>query len=288
MKKEILHCDLCGSTNNSLLYKENPHLVVCGGCGLVYTNIQMSVEGMKNFYDDAYFTSKDAVRKGYEDYFEDKKNINKTFSKRMDIIERHCGKSGKLLDIGCAAGFFMEVAQKRGWDVHGIDISEVCAAYARKNLGLEVRNGLFINTSFKDSEFDLITMWDYLEHSITPKEDISKARGLLRKGGLLLIATPDISSIPARICKSRWIGIKLEEHFYYFSKDVLSKLLKDSGFEILKIGYIGKYISSHMVANRLVYYNRFLSNMLGGMLKRIKFSFYCNPFDIMFVICRKK
>jgi 2-polyprenyl-3-methyl-5-hydroxy-6-metoxy-1,4-benzoquinol methylase len=287
MKNTVLHCNFCGSEKSSRLYKDNPHLVICDECSLVYTNAQMSVEGMKGFYDDEYFVSKDSIQKGYEHYFDGKMNISKTFLKRMDIIEHYCKKPGRLLDIGCAAGFFLEVARNRGWDVHGIDISKLCATYARDKMDIDVKIDLFMNAVYEDSSFDLITMWDYLEHSITPKEDIEKAWKLLRKGGLLVLATPDILSIPARICKSRWIGIKLEEHFYYFTRDVLSKLLSETGFEVLRMNYIGKYISSSMAANRLVFYNKLLSRTLGALLKRVRFSFYCNPLDIMFIIAKK-
>ena len=288
MKKEILHCNFCGSPENSMLYKDNDHLVLCDECGLVYTKYQMGIEDMKDFYGEDYFVSNDSIQRGYEHYFDSRHNINKTFSKRMNLIERHYSNPGKLLDIGCAAGFFLEVGKQRGWDVCGVDISKLCAEYARDRLGVEVRNDLFTDTDFEESTFDLISMWDYLEHSFTPREDIAKARELLRENGLLVIATPDIDSIPARVCRSNWIGIKLDEHFYYFSRSVLIKLLKDMGFEIVQSAYIGKYVSSQILASRLIYYSKFLFNMLNSVLKRAKFSFYCNPFDIMFIIARKR
>ena len=217
-----------------------------------------------------------------------KRTSNKTFLRRMDLLERYCGKPGRLLDVGCAAGFFLQVAKQRGWDVHGVDISSLCVAYAKNKIGIDVRNDLFVNAEFGDGSFDLVTMWDYLEHSITPEEDIIKAGRLLREGGLLVIATPDISSIPARIFRSNWIGIKLEEHFYYFSRDVLSRFLKNAGFDVLRMSYIGKYVPVYVAADRLIYYNRFLSRTLGEILKKLRFSFYCNPFDIMFIIGRKR
>lgn len=284
----IRHCNFCGNEHEKLLYKDYPHLVLCDKCGLVYTKAQMDVEAMKEFYHDDYFVSTNSVKKGYDDYFTAKRDICNTFSKRMDMIEKYATYPGKLLDVGCAAGFFLEVARGRGWDVHGVDISEVCANFAKKTSGINVKTGLFVNTSFEENSFDLIAMWDYLEHSITPKEDIQHAWNLLKENGLLVIATPDISSIPARVCRTNWIGIKLEEHFYYFTREVLSKALKNVGFDMLKVGYIGKHISCDMVADRLRYYNLFLSRTIGKLLKKMKFSFYCNPFDIMLLIAKKK
>jgi 2-polyprenyl-3-methyl-5-hydroxy-6-metoxy-1,4-benzoquinol methylase len=271
-----------------MLYRDNEHLLICNRCGLVYTKIQMTLKGMRHFYNENYFVSDDSLQKGYEHYFNARENIIKTFNKRMDLLQQYHNKPGRLLDVGCAAGFFLHTAKERGWDVAGVDISKICAAYARDHFDIEVENKLFTDTDFKDESFDMITMWDYLEHSITPKEDIVKSWDLLRKDGLLAIATPDISSLPSRIFKSNWIGIKLEEHFYYFSKDLLKKNLIDTGFSVLDIFYIGKYVSSAMAADRLIFYNRFLSRSLGNILKKLNLSFYCNPFDIMLVIGKKE
>lgn len=288
MKKAVLNCNFCKSTYQSVLYKNNPHLAVCNNCGLVFTNLQMTIKGMIHFYNEDYFISTNPMAKGYENYFNDKENIIKTFERRLNIIHRYCKNHGKLLDVGCAAGFFLNVASHRGWDNYGIDISRICSRYARENFNIKVENNLFVNANFPDAYFDLITMWDYLEHSITPCDDIIKAAKLLKSEGLLVIATPDISSLPARIFKANWIGIKLEEHFYYFSKSVLLKFLAEKGFKILRVSYIGKYVSLSMLADRLIFYNKYLHLVLAKALKRFKMSFYCNPLDIMLIIARKK
>jgi len=288
MKKQILECNFCGSGGRKPLYGDDSHLVRCDGCGLVYTRAQMTLEMMKEFYNEDYFTSSNSLNKGYEDYFESRKNINRTFSRRLDLIERYTSGPGRLLDVGCAAGFFLETAKERGWEVSGVDISELCAAYARDRLGIEVRNELFLHSGYEAGSFDMVTMWDYLEHSATPKEDILHAGKLLKEAGILVIATPDISSLPARLFKSNWIGIKLEEHFYYFSRDNLKRILAESGFDVVSSSYIGKYVSTAMFADRLVFYNKLLARAMGNLIRRIRFSFYCNPFDIMFLIARKR
>lgn len=288
MKNSVLKCNFCGNTENVPIFRDNPHLVRCKRCSLVYTKEQMSMQAIEDFYNEEYFVSDNAISKGYEHYFDNRKNIIRTFRRRLDVIERHVASPGRVLDVGCAAGFFLHVAKKRKWDVCGVDISKVCARYAQDNLRINVHNDLFTNVKFSGQPFDLITMWDYLEHSITPREDIGRAYELLRPGGVFVVATPDISSIPARIFRSNWIGIKLEEHFYYFSRKVLSGMLRDSGFDIVKTAYAGKYVSAQILAARLIFYSGFLSRVVGPMLKNMKFSLYCNPFDIMIMICRKK
>lgn len=287
-KKTIIRCNFCGKDKNRLLYRDNSHLVKCDNCGLVYSIVQMDVDSMRKFYNEEYFISNDSVKRGYSHYFNDSKNILKTFRKRMKLINKYNTGSGKLLDVGCAAGFFLDVARKAGWEAEGVDISRVCAEYARTELGLKVHNDIFVNLDFKEGSYDLITMWDYLEHSLTPGEDILKAEKLLKPGGILVIATPDISSLPSRIFKSHWIGIKLEEHFYYFSRQTLLKFLKSAGFDILKNCYIGKYVSSSIFGERLMYYNKFLFYATKKLFDKMGFSFYCNPFDIMCLVLKKR
>ena len=288
MTQFVGRCNFCGCTERVILYEDNVHLVRCAKCGVIYSLAQMDMVSMKKFYNEEYFISTDSVKRGYTHYFDDKKNIIKTFQKRMDSINRLYPKKGKLLDIGCAAGFFLHVARKSGWEVEGVDISRVCADYAKNKLNLVVHNDVFTNLNFADNSYDVITMWDYLEHSLFPREDILKAHKLLKPGGLLVIATPDISSLPSRIFRSHWIGIKLEEHFYYFSRKKIVNFLKSVGFELLKSCYIGKYVSSSMFCDRLIYYNSFLSNVTKKLFKKINVSFYCNPFDIMCLILKKE
>ena len=283
-----MKCDFCNNTESLQLYKDNSHLVRCTKCGLIYSLVTTDVDSMKKFYDKEYFISADSVKRGYTHYFNDERNIIKTFEKRLAMISRFSPGKGRLLDIGCAAGFFMHVARSAGWEVEGVDISAICMDYARDKFGLKVHNDLFTNVAFEESSFDLITMWDYLEHSLTPGEDILKARKLLKPGGLLVLATPDISSIPARIFKSHWIGIKLEEHFYYFSRKTLLNYLKQARFDILMNRYIGKYVSFAIFADRLMYYNKLIFRITRTLLKKVNFSFYCNPFDIMCLILRKE
>ncbi|MEI8349158.1 MAG: class I SAM-dependent methyltransferase [Candidatus Omnitrophota bacterium] len=287
MIKPQLFCNFCNGSRQRLLYKTNPHLVVCGDCGLVYTNFQPSIKRMMEFYNEDYFISNNSIEKGYSHYVEDKQNLINTFSRRMNIIEKYHSVPGKILDVGCAAGFFLSVAKQRRWHVYGVDISKFCKNYAQRELNINIEHGLFLNTNFGEAFFDVITMWDYLEHSITPKEDVLKAKTLLKDKGLLVIATPDISSFPSRTFRQDWIGIKLEEHFFYFSKTFLEQFLNKNGFRIVESGYIGKYVSLRMVADRLIYYNKFLSFIGGRVLTKINFSFYCNPFDITYIIAKK-
>ena len=287
-KSAIIKCNFCGNLESRLIYADNSHLVKCAKCGLVYSNVQMSIDMMKKFYNEEYFINMNSVKKGYTHYFNDEKNIIKTFRRRMALINRYSSNKGRLLDIGCAAGFFLHVARKAGWDVEGVDISTVCAEYAKDRLHLRVQNDIFTNLKFDEGSFDLITMWDYLEHSITPREDILKARRLLKPDGLLVIATPDISSLPSRIFKSHWIGIKLEEHFYYFSRKNLLNFLTNEGFGVLKDCYIGKYVSSQIFIDRLMYYNKFLFYAAKKLFEKMNPSFFCNPFDIMCLILKKE
>ena len=112
------------------------------------------------------------------------------------------------------------------------------------------------------------------------------ANRLLKTGGLLALTTPDISSLPARISRSRWMGIKQREHLFYFSRDTIRRLLDKYRFETVRLEHVGKYIDGRFFSKRLGLYSRGLEHLferlteLFGVRDKI---FYVNPYDIMLV-----
>ena len=133
-------------------------------------------------------------------------------------------------------------------------------------------------------------MWDYIEHSADPSSDLAVANRLLKTGGLLALTTPDISSLPARMSGSRWMGIKQEEHLFYFSRDTMKKLLDKCRFEPVRSEHVGKYIDGRFFSRRIGLYSRALQRLfewltgLPGIRDKI---FYVNPYDIMLVYGKK-
>ena len=288
--KEWVECLFCKGRDFKQLYPSLPGVVKCQ-CGLVYTNPRLKRETLKSFYSKSYFESHSSEVMGYDNYVLDKTLVEKTFRRRLSELEKKwLKKKGKVLDVGCATGFFLSIAREMGWAVSGVEISGYCCEYALRESGLKLHQDFFKDATDLGDHYDLVTMWDYLEHSFNPDLDIDRAREILAPAGFLAIATPDLGSLPAKIFKHRWIGFKEHEHLYYFTRKNLTELLEKKGFRILSASYAGKYISPKFFSKRLSDYSRFLGAVSEGFSRLVlldKASFYCNPCDIIYLIAQK-
>lgn len=288
---EYIPCSLCGSKNYTKLYPHYyPRLVQCQACGLIYTNPRMKKSGLKKLYTKTYFQNTNSSVYGYDNYLADEVKIRKTAQRRLNKIEKF-KSPGKLLDLGCATGFFLDEARKNGWKVSGVEISAFAANYAQEKLKLPVQNKDLFAAHFKPKSFDVITMWDVIEHIPQPAKTVQKLTSYLKDDGLLVFATPDVGSLPARLTKYRWIGYKLsDEHLSYFSLETLTELLKKADMEIAHHHPVGKHVSFELFSNRVGIYNEFLGATLSKLNNVIPkdFSFYMSAFDIICVYAKKK
>lgn len=152
--------------------------------------------------------------------------------------------SHSLLDVGAGNGHFLWRAKQKGWTVRGIEPSEEDARLAREKFQIEIISQDFENYSPHET-FDCITMWDFIEHVPNPKEILEKANALLKPGGLLLVATPDhtslINFLADLIYKISFLTIPkplevlfVREHILYFTDSTIRKVVRESGFEIVE------------------------------------------------------
>jgi 2-polyprenyl-3-methyl-5-hydroxy-6-metoxy-1,4-benzoquinol methylase len=285
-------CNLCGSDKRKPYCPENGlRLVQCENCGLVYVSPRPNPNELYALYGETYFHNEQSGVVGYTNYLKDEPNIRRTFAGRLQRLTRFA-KPGKLLDVGCAAGFFLDEARKIGWQVQGLDVSSFAVGYASEHFGVDVHQGSFTDLPFPANSYDLISMWDVIEHVPNPKSYIERAAELLKQGGVFVMATPDVDSIPARLTGKRWVGFKLsEEHVYYFSAQTLGKMLEDAGFEVIDTRHVGKYVTIRLFLDRLGMYLPLLSGLLQQFEKMFHLSeraAYVNPFDIMAITARKR
>ncbi|MEO5770015.1 MAG: class I SAM-dependent methyltransferase [Polyangia bacterium] len=284
-------CVLCQSTRFDPLPSEKlAHLCKCAGCGLVSVRNFPEPEQLRAIYSADYFKNSASSVMGYDDYEQDRQCIARTAARRLVDIEKKMGP-GRLLDVGCALGFFIEEAQRRGWTVEGIDISAHAARYAADKVGVPARVGLLRDAQFEKGSFDAITMWDVIEHVADPVAELALCRELLRPGGLLVLSTPDVGSLVAKVTGPRWMGFKLaEEHLYYFSRQTMARSLEKAGFEIIDVTGIGKDVALDFFARRLGMYLPAVSGILGRAFKLFHLdstTVYVNPHDIMQMVVRR-
>lgn len=282
-------CSLCGSHSTRELYPKHG-IVECVECGLARAADFPTAERMRSLYSESYFCSSDSGALGYDNYTADRAKITRTFHKRMAEIEKWTGHKGRLLDVGCATGFSLVVVKERGWEAEGVEISKYACDFGRENLGLDIHCGSLEDTDLAPKTFDAITMWDYIEHNPDPRRELALANRALKLGGLLALTTPNIASLPARISGSRWMGIKHEEHLYYFSIDVANKLLRSCGFEPVLARHVGKYIDFNFFVRRAALYSKQVSGVLDKLIHLLGLGesvIYINPFDIMLIYGKK-
>lgn len=261
----------------------------CRNCGMAFIWPQPSWEAIKELYSQDYFCNPESASAGYDNYHEDKKLILKTFDKRLNKIEKLYPQKGRLLDLGCAMGFFLEVASGHGWEIYGVDVSKMAADVAGQEFGDRIFNDILENLDFPDNYFDVITAWDYLEHVTEPQEIVSICRRILKPGGLLVLTTPDLSSRVAQLAQDSWMGYK-EDHLFYFTRKSLSIILQKKSFIVEPMQSAGKYIMAKWFIKRLGIYSPLTSKILAKTFKFLRlpdFSIYINPLDIVMVLAKK-
>ena len=285
-------CMLCGSGQAQRYPSKymKGTLWRCLDCDLRFIFPHPQAEALKAVYNEDYYTSSNSNEQGYSDYNGDRPNILRTFRRRVESLRRVVPDKARSLDVGCAYGFFLEAAAQAGWDPYGIDISQHAIERARESLGERVWEGDFLEEELPVERYDVITMWDYLEHIRDPKANLAKVRRLLVDGGILALTTPDVGSLPARAFGHRWMGYKLDEHLVYFSRSTIRRLLEEAGFRVLSMSYEGKYITLGLFLQRLQLYAPFTAPLM-KLLTRARAvanaSFYANPRDIILVIAQK-
>lgn len=231
---EDVNCNLCGSSKKTeVMNKQGYSIVRCDECGLVFVSPRLPADALaESVYGPGYFDAEKGY--GLEDHFgiANKNRSIKNGTERLRWIEKYATR-GRLLDVGCAAGFFMLAAKQRGWNVSGIEISDHAAAYAREKFGLDVKTGSFNQKPSEPESFDLVTMLDVIEHLPNPLSGLENARNILKPQGLLFVATPNFDSLPARVLGREWGLVAPEHHFYYFTPGIIEKMLAKAGFKIV-------------------------------------------------------
>ncbi len=266
-----------------------PALARCRDCSLVFRSELPPAKEIAALYDEEYFRDEaNATAGGYENYDSDRAHIYRSSEQRLDLIERQAKPPGRMLDVGCALGTFLEAARARGWDVAGTDVAAYAVDEASKRLpGGDIRCVSDLRTTgWDDASFDAITMWDVLEHFPDPVDQLKACKDLLRTTGVLALYTPDVGSRAARTLGSRWLHYK-GEHLFYFSPATLHEALALAGFRVTLETHIGKHVSLDVFTNRLGRYVPFLANPAGSALRKAGLAqkgLYVNPRDGLFVL----
>jgi SAM-dependent methyltransferase len=191
-----------------------------------------------------------------------------------------------VLDVGCAAGYFLRVMREQGWDVRGVEPSAPMRQRAQHELGSALLHASLDDPGLAPDSFDLVTLWDVLEHVPDPLATLRRARELLRPGGRLVLETQNVASPAARLLGRRWQHYKHAEHLYHFDPRTLRRALGQAGFELLEsrpwLG--GKYVSGAFVVERARRVGAWLSLLLRPLALLGSRGVYVNLLDEMVAV----
>ncbi len=276
-----------------MLFRDGAHtLVRCASCELVYvTPRRAAAELIREVYDASYWASPAARERGYSDYAADEELYLRTFRRRFDGLAQLLPRSGKALEVGCAAGFSMQVLSERGFEVFGIEPSAAIRALAQQRFGKDrIHAGTLDDAPFAAGSFDLIVMWDVLEHLPDPLCALRKARELLTPSGRLVLETQNVEAFAARMLGKRWTHFKHDEHLVHFSPATLRKALELSGFELVSLSSrgAGKLVSPRFIAERARRVAPWLAWCFAPLARLPIDGVYVNPLDEMIAVARAK
>jgi len=262
-------CNLCGATDAAQLYPGTMDVtgepfdptevfactssqygrygpvVRCRHCGLAYLNPRLSAEVVESAYEEVADTL----------YAQEREGRVHTFSRALDELERVQRATsdspiarGRLLDVGCHIGVFLELALARGWAAEGVEPSQWACDYARDR-GLQVSCGMLRSQRFPSAAYDVVTLWDVVEHFPDPAAELREVHRLLRPDGLVGITTMNIDSLMARLLGPRWPWL-MQMHLYYFSERTLSAMLEQCGFRVVGVAPHRRIVSVAYLCSR--------------------------------------
>jgi 2-polyprenyl-3-methyl-5-hydroxy-6-metoxy-1,4-benzoquinol methylase len=245
-------CVVCnGVVHDEFIKRTGYRICRCRSCGLRFLHPQPTADEIQEFYSKEYFGSGDSAVRGYDAYVADADNHRATFRKRLGQMPSP-KRGDRLLDVGAAAGYFVEQAVLAGWQAEGIEPSEWAARYAQEQLRQSIRHGWLEDAHYPASAFDAVTMWEVIEHVRDPRSLLLEVARILRPDGHLVLSTPDSGSQVARVFGRRWLGwSKVPEHLYFFDRANLSRLLEESGFRVTHWSYVSITVSLAFAAKRL-------------------------------------
>ena len=235
-------CALCGSAERQGLFDVDGYPIArCPSCTLVQVDADLERRELEQIYDEDYF------RGGvYDDYIGEREVRVGAAAEATKSLATMVPR-GRLLDVGCGAGFFLEAAS-RVYDGTGVELSAFASEYARRELGLRVITGDVVDGALPGEHFDVITLWNTIEHMNDPLEALKAVARLSRPGSLLVLSTGDVRGPLARSNLRGWNLMSPPYHLFFFSPRTIELLLAKTGFQLRRVVYDGVVTTDGLLA----------------------------------------
>lgn len=296
-------CDFCKNTAALTKYDLGAHRIVkCQGCGLMRLSPMPTLDDTKQVYADiSYFQNPGfyEVAKGnlygYVDYIAERMNKLRGYRPIAEFLYKRHGSQvaglPRILDVGCGLGYFLDVAQDVGFGVTGIEFNPGAIRQMKEKYAFPVYEGSLHSIPASAGQFDVITMFDVIEHLHDPFGDMKKMFELLQPGGGVAITTMDSESFSSRL-----LGMRLEdfrrirEHLYFFSRESLTKVLESAGFRVYAIKSYGHTFELGFLLERMQIINRPIFGAARWLVEQLgmaRWRVSINPHTKMIVYAQK-
>lgn len=233
-------CNYCGENTGIVVVRGGDLLedlpgtfqfIKCNHCGVLRQEPRLDWEDLASFYQPGYVCHSPQIS-------ETNKTLDELIralgpNKRINLVHK-LKPNGNWLDIGCGSGLILQAAKERGyWKLFGVEPIKEVAQYTNTRLGIPVFAGTFEEYPAQEAEFNIISMWDVLEHLSEPFDAIKKVARMLKPGGVFIFSTPNLNSLDRKMFKDSWLGYDLPRHLYLFPDSLLREVLENQGLEVI-------------------------------------------------------
>ena len=243
-------CGICGATSARQVYSAADRLhrcerlfaiARCDGCGVLRTLPAMSDEELGPYYPNDYWGGEPSLQW-----------IRRSQADKTSFLYASRPQGGRILDVGCGAGFFLRALDPANWDGFGVETGKAAADAASRSLGADrIFHGTLAESAHEQQYFDAVAFWSSLEHTNEPRANLSHARRILNRGGTLIVQVPNAGSYQARWFGGDWFALDVPRHRYHFTSTTLERLLAETGFAVYRKSFRSRAHNAHALRQSL-------------------------------------
>ncbi|GEM_PF-2559244 len=243
---QSVKCPFCASERFTVrVVRDGFQYVTCNECSFAYLNPQLTQQAIEEVYND-----EDVRRFFFQELLlpHVERDQRSEFEDRLRTLKQLVpSTSPRLLDVGCAAGNFLQIAHRAGFHGEGLELNEMYVEYIRQNRSLTVHQRLLEEMQYPEATFDVVTLWDILEHLPQPVQTLQRVAHVLKPGGVLGLTTINHACLNERLLKDRWRYYMPPDHLCSFTPSLLTRMLQQTGFHIVKMQhhYMFEVLADH-------------------------------------------